>query len=345
MRRVCGAANRDGWIGASISEVRSARAARPDVQAKCDELLEVLKERAPKAMAAAPAKEAAIRVESVAVGEPRLEPHRASVTPHVSLTDSLLITEPIYVELVRVDDGLPLRMGTPPGQVQGMRRRFDWIWPKDEDHYFDREQPASMVSVAPFAIGRYPVTNVEYTAFMRGTGYSAPEHFDWDLPPQGREQHPVVNVTWRDAVAFTEWLSRASGQAIRLPTEVEWEKAARGADGRLWPWGDEWDAKRGNTLELEGRQSDTTPVGAYSPHGDSPFGAADMAGNVIEWCTTKWRDDYTVPPDDALDGDVSRVARGGSFNDFAIGVRCAARGGWPPLFSNSNFGFRVAISL
>ncbi len=151
-----------------------------------------------------------------------------------------------------------------------MLKRFDWAKGWDEKGYFKPEQPASMVRVAPFAIGRYPVTNAQYAAFVETTGHPAPEHFgDWGLPPPGKEDHPVVNVSWLDAIAFTEWLGRESSRSVRLPTEVEWEKAARGADGRLWPWGDEWDPVRANTAE--GGPGELTPVGGVLPAWGQPL--------------------------------------------------------------------------
>jgi formylglycine-generating enzyme required for sulfatase activity len=259
------------------------------------------------------------------------------------VSDALLITEPIRMEFVRADDGRALFMGTPPSQVQDMLKRFDGAKYFEENGLFKQEQPASKVPVAPFAIGRYPVTNAQYAAFVEATGHRPPKHFNWDLPPSGKEQHPVVEVSWRDAVAFTEWLSRATGRSLRLPTEVEWEKAARGADGRLWPWGDEWDPKRATTRE--NGPYDTTPVGAYSPGGNSPCGAADMAGNVWEWCSTKWRDDYTTAADDSLGGDAARVFRGGAFYLPAMFVRCASRRRFDPGSGDNGIGFRVAVSL
>ena len=98
--------------------------------------------------------------------------------------------------------------------------------------------------------------------------------------PAGKEDHPVVNVSWKDAVAFCRWLSQASGKTIRLPTEAEWEKAARGDDGRIYPWGDEPPTKE--LCNFSNNVGDTTPVGQY-PAGASLCGALDMAGNVWEW--------------------------------------------------------------
>ena len=97
-------------------------------------------------------------------------------------------------------------------------------------------------------------------------------------------------MTWHDALAYVGWLGERTGAAYRLPTEAEWEKAARGDDGRLWPWGNDWDAGAGRANCKPAGPGTTTPVGQYSPRGDSPYGAADMAGNVWEWCVSQWQD-------------------------------------------------------
>ena len=152
------------------------------------------------------------------------------------------------------------------------------------------------VDVAEFYIGKYPVTNQQYEAFVQATNYKLPQHWRRGRIPAGKENHPVVYVSWEDAVAFCEWLSKESGREFRLPTEAKWEKAARGGlripgpggalmdnplPARQYPWGDDFDAEKCNTRESG--IGDTTPVGEYSPAGDSPYGVADMAGNVWEW--------------------------------------------------------------
>ncbi|REG08600.1 formylglycine-generating enzyme family protein [Pelolinea submarina] len=123
-----------------------------------------------------------------------------------------------------------------------------------------------------FFIDLYPVTNADYKKFVDATGHTEPASWRKGTWPEGKENHPVVEVNWESASAYAAWAGK------RLPTNEEWEKAARGTDGRTWPWGNEFDRDKCNTFS-----GDTTPVGQYSPAGDSPYGCQDMAGNVWEW--------------------------------------------------------------
>ena len=136
---------------------------------------------------------------------------------------------------------------------------------------------------------------------------------------------PVVHVSWDDAVAYAEW---AGG---RLPSEQEWEKAARGIDGRIYPWGDEFDAARCNSRESG--IGTTTPVGRYSPGGDSPCGCADMSGNVWEWTASEYEP-----------GSGRRVLRGGAFSNGVRLVRCACRVRNYPIVRLRNDGFRLVAA-
>lgn len=135
----------------------------------------------------------------------------------------------------------------------------------------DREK----ASTGAFYIDRFPVTNAEYKEFVEATHWEEPAHWRRGTWPEGKADHPVTQVTWDSATAYAQWAGK------RLPTEEEWEKAARGTDGRVWPWGSAFDPNKCDTSETG--IWDTTPVGKYSPAGDSPYGAADMAGNVYEW--------------------------------------------------------------
>jgi hypothetical protein len=175
-----------------------------------------------------------------------------------------------------------------------MLARYEWAKKLQDDGQFSREQPQHELALPAYQIGRYPVTNAEYAAYVEATGRDAPRHWREGRFPEELADHPVVNVTWRDALAYVQWLAERAEQPYRLPTEAEWEKAARGDDGRLWPWGDEWDPARAN-CQPEGPKG-TTPVGQYSAAGgDSPCGAADMAGNVWEWCSSLWGNDPNKP--------------------------------------------------
>jgi len=126
--------------------------------------------------------------------------------------------------------------------------------------------------VGEFFIDQTPVTNAEYKLFVDATGHDQPQQWRNGTYPEGKADHPVVEVNWFSATAYAEWAGK------RLPTNEEWEKAARGTDGRTWPWGNEWSIENANVFS-----GDTTPIGKYSPQGDSPYGCQDMAGNVWEW--------------------------------------------------------------
>jgi formylglycine-generating enzyme required for sulfatase activity len=258
-------------------------------------------------------------------------------------------------------------MGTTDEQIDYMRGRYEWA----RGRSFEREQPACTVSLPAFHIGRYPVTNVEYHAFVSSTGYRAPAYWyenwfadleyrefvlwaDYRSPnywyesafPKEAANHPVDSVSWYDAQAYVEWLRERTGKPYRLPTEAEWEKAARGEDGRLWPWGNTWNSARANC------QPDPpwsfTRVGQYSPAGDSPYGCADMVGNVHEWTQSAFWEYPYDPADgreDLTGGDeVPRVLRGGGFWANESHNRCAVRGWEDPDDRGKGFGFRVAVA-
>jgi formylglycine-generating enzyme required for sulfatase activity len=157
----------------------------------------------------------------------------------------------------------------------------------------------------------------------------------------GHDRLPVVGVTWFEACAYCRWLSESAGRPYRLPTEAEWEKAARGTDARLFPWGDRFVAERCNTRASGlGR---TTPVGQYSPGGDSPYGCADTVGSVSEWTMTRFRPYPYEAADGRNDpqGQVERVIRGASWFSPLLRARAAARGLNDPFFADSDVGFRV----
>ena len=156
----------------------------------------------------------------------------------------------------------------------------------DDKQARDAEKPQHIVDLPEYLIGKYPVTNGEYQAFVRDTGRQPPSRWDGGKYPKGQKDHPVAYVTWHDAMAYCKWLSEKTRKTYRLPTEAEWEKAARGPGGLIYPWGNLFDKNRCNTFESG--IGNTTPVGNYSPAGDSPYGVADMAGNVWEWTQSLW---------------------------------------------------------
>lgn len=207
------------------------------------------------------------------------------------------------------------------------------------------ESPVRRVTVSPFRLSRHPVTNGEYGVFVKETQKEPPEHWKGGRIPEGKDEHPVVHVSWKDAAAFCEWLSRRISKGgeerlVRLPTEAEWEYAARGQQGRKYPWGNAEPSERLANFHMN--VGDTTPVGSY-PEGATPEGVQDLAGDVWEWCGD-WSGAY--PPEDEVDptappSSASRVLRGGSFLDNPWGLRAAYRLGFPPEDRDDGFGFRV----
>ncbi len=201
---------------------------------------------------------------------------------------------------------------------------------------------AHSVYLDAFYIARYPVTNAEYKKFVDTTEYSPPSHWSSRKIPQGKENHPVVNVSWHDVVAYCKW---AGG---RLPTEAEWEKVASWDDAkkekRVYPWGNEFDEDKCNSFESG--IVDTTPVGKYSPQGDSAYGVGDMVGNVWEWCSSL-NQKYPYRADDGredMKSDGYRVLRGGSWYSLRDHARAAARYGVIPDFFDNLVGVRVVFS-
>jgi sulfatase modifying factor 1 len=234
------------------------------------------------------------------------------------------------------------------------------------------ERPVHRVYVSEFFIGRFPVTNDEYARFVLATGHPAPAvrglplithdgreavfrdgaaPYVWgtDQPPAGRGSHPVVLVRYDDAVAYCEWLSSTTERTVRLPTEAEWEKAARaGSEGSRYPWGGDIDASRGNYLADASARSQrgTRPTGTYPPNG---FGLYDVVGNVWEWVADWYDADYygvgeMRDPRGPQIGNM-RVVRGGSWvNDDVSMLRCAYRHQVPPDTYAYSIGFRIVCN-
>lgn len=191
----------------------------------------------------------------------------------------------------------------------------------------DNEKPQHRVYLAGYWISKYPITNIQYRQFIKATRHH--EHTHWENGyPEDRQHYPVVDVSWSDAVAFCQWASHRTGQTIRLPTEAEWEKAARGTDGRIYPWGNRWQIRRCNNKDAGVK--DTTPVRRY-PLGASPYGVHDMAGNVWEWTSTISDKEFSYPyqADDGRENpdsvDKNHVLRGGYWDNSAKYVRAGFR--------------------
>ncbi len=210
----------------------------------------------------------------------------------------------------------------------------------------DDEKPQHTVEIPDdYWIGQFLVTNEQYDLFVQFQNGKHPVS-DW----KKKKNHPVVRVSWDDAQAYCKWLNETRGNELpqglvfRLPTEAEWEKAARGEFGFEWPWGNESDENKCNSKE--GHKGGTTPVGAYSPAGDSPYGAADMAGNVWEWTQSLFKG-YPYRAGDGredLKASGARVLRGGSWLNFRSIARCSCRYRVEPDVFDNVFGFRLVCS-
>lgn len=204
--------------------------------------------------------------------------------------------------------------------VQGLPRAF-----------FAKEAPRTEVDVPAFSISRTPITRGQWAEYSSATGA--------DTPPDGDLGHPVDEVFWSATAGFCAWLSEEIGEPIALPTETQWERAARGDDAREYPWGDVFDPQAANLAEAG--VGHTTPVGSF-PRGASPHGVLDLAGNVDEWTATEYSPypgaPADVPTTESWAAD-RHVTRGGSYQHCRDLARCARRHGvYPPL---TGAGFRV----
>ena len=224
---------------------------------------------------------------------------------------------------------------------------------------FDDEFPAHPVNIGGFSLGTYPVTVAEYACAVRAEQLPEPQINDdpfvrshehritWEQQLQ-HPDHPVVNVSWNHAVAYVLWLAQVTEQSWRLPTEAEWEKAARWDASvqvaRIFPWGDEWDRARANTLD--GGSKTTVAVDAFVARGDaSPYSAHAMAGNVWEWCSSLAKPyPYNIKDGrELMSSGGNRVMRGGSLKEIPRYARAASRINYHPSYARNTIGFRLAL--
>ena len=273
-----------------------------------------------------------------------------TLTPTVALTPTpkpspTATSPPIPLDMIRIPAG-DFIQGSSDAEIkaaiQMCAEAFGGICPHPRDWFAD-ETPRRTVYLDAFYIDRWEVTNREFAAFAAATGYVTDaerkgESKTWRaLNTAGRESYPVVWMSWNDAAAYCQWAGK------RLPTEAEWEKAARGTDGRIWPWGSNWEAGRANTSD--GGAGNVAAVGSY-PASASPYGVMDMTGNVWEW-VADWYDPFwyasspTRNPGGPLSG-ASRVLRGGSFRNPPWEVRAVHRHSGGPDGYALDHGFRCA---
>ena len=252
-------------------------------------------------------------------------------------------------EMVLIPAGHSL-MGSTSAQTAALIEKDDRL----ASDFFHAEQPQHAVSLPGFYIDRSPVTNAQYAAFMAATGHPTPKYWT-EAPQMGTEDsfpvgakhgtHPVVGVSYADAVAYCEWAGK------RLPTEAEWEKAARGGFvNRHYPWGNESSRNHANTVGAWGKDQWlwTSPVESFPPNG---YGLSDMAGNVFEWCADWFAPDYYQHtqyenPQGPETGQ-TRVLRGGSWSNNVFGIyqmRCAYRFHARPGTRTLTIGFRCAAT-
>ena len=208
----------------------------------------------------------------------------------------------------------------------------------------ENEMPRHRVWVDRFGLEKFPVTNRGYRIFVAESRAEPPPF--WSQPMFSDPDQPVVGVTWDDAIAYCQWLSAATGKDFHLPSEAEWERAARGnREGALYPWGDEPPWERPYT-GCDPQTGGPQRVGTNAPN---DFGLYDMSEGVHEWCSDYYdRSYYQYSPEKNPQGPSSgqrRASRGGSWRHRVKFSRCAARSSLPPTFKYSDYGFRVAVTL
>ncbi|GMQ83380.1 MAG: hypothetical protein BMS9Abin06_0114 [Gammaproteobacteria bacterium] len=283
-----------------------------------------------KGMSAAPEPEAP----EVSIPEPPVKPVAVTIkTPEIKVESPLpVIEQPLRTFRDALPDG-----STAPVMVELRADSFTMGSGSTSPRF--EERPQHRVNLSRFAISKYEVTFAQYERFVQATGRARPADEGW-----GRGTRPVINVSWQDAVAYTQWLSGQTGARYRLPSEAEWEFAARsGGNKRFW-WGKEVGKNHANCFDCGGQWSGsrTAQVGSYAA---SPFALHDMAGNVMEWVQDCYQSGYAGVPLDGgavVTGDCSsRVVRGGGYSSPADLLRSASRDKRPPDVRLDNMGFRI----
>ncbi len=203
---------------------------------------------------------------------------------------------------------------------------------------WDDEAPEHISSTQKFYIDLNEVTNADYKKFTDETKRKTPYHWPEGNLPKSKEQHPVVYVSWFDADNYCKWMGK------RLPTEQEWEKAARGTDGLIYPWGNQWSLDKSNNPYKH--STGTVPIGSF-PEGKSPYGLNDMSGNVWEWVDSYYLPHPGNPVTRAEYGKDKRILKGGSWFDclsYGCGLSAPTfnRSFFTPEVKNNSFGFRCA---
>ncbi|HEX8455914.1 MAG TPA: SUMF1/EgtB/PvdO family nonheme iron enzyme [Pyrinomonadaceae bacterium] len=199
------------------------------------------------------------------------------------------------------------------------------------------DMPLRRELVSPFHVAETEVTNAQYREFVRATRHKAPPHWKGDDFPPGTAAEPVTNVTWQDAVDYCEWLSKEIGARVRLPTEAEWERAARGDENFKYPWGNEFNERAVVSAETQGR---IRAVKSFDEN-RSPFGAYDMAGNVWEWVSDEARDESGQPI--LLHGLRQRVIKGGAAVEPRKFMTAQTHYQFPEEQGSEKLGFRYVV--
>jgi formylglycine-generating enzyme required for sulfatase activity len=254
----------------------------------------------------------------------------AEEVEHLRAENLALVADRVEIEAAltaKAAEPAPERKAPPPAPREDRMALVPrGVFIAGEDQGERVETPRHELELPGFWIDVFPVTNLQYAEYVRATGRPPPQHWDGGSIPEGMEQHPVVWVTWRDAVEYAAWRDK------RLPTPLEWQKAARGTDGRRYPWGNDAEVERCNCRESGFFR--TTPIRQYRT-GRSPYGVADLAGNVAEW---------VADAEAEAGSDAERIVCGGSFKDELAHSVCAARREHPYWWKAAHIGFRCARS-